>query len=116
MAGDKRSHGLVKFWWVLAAMLGAAAGAGAESLCGPANTLAAIVGIGLSLALAVGYLERPVGPGRTTPRWPRTRWRQQAPRRRTESAKNPARRAKLHAVNGRKRGDPPVSGTPDAGL
>jgi hypothetical protein len=115
MAGDKGSQGLIKFWWVLAAMLGAAVGAAAESLWGSVNTLGAIVGIGLSLALAVGYLERPIGSGRTTPRWPRTRSRQPLPRRRTESAKDPARRAKLHAVNGRKRGDPPVSGTPEAG-
>ncbi|HLW69759.1 MAG TPA: hypothetical protein VKS22_03965 [Candidatus Binataceae bacterium] len=114
MAGDKRSQGLVKFWWVLAATLGAAAGAAAESLWGPANTLGAIAGIGLSLALAVGYLERPIQPGATTPRWPRPRWRQPAPRRRPESAKSSTPRAKLHAVNGRKRGAPPVSGTPDA--
>jgi hypothetical protein len=110
MAGEKRSQGLVKFWWVLAAMAGAAVGATAEAFWGPANTLCAIVGVGLSLALAVGYLERPLQAGRRTTGWSRMRWNGQAPRRRAESVKSAARRVKLHAVNGRKRSEPPATG------
>ncbi|MGH7841819.1 MAG: hypothetical protein ACRETH_00260 [Steroidobacteraceae bacterium] len=110
MSGDKRSQGLVKFWWVLAAMLGAAAGAAAEAIGGATETAWGIVGIGLSLALAVGYLERPARPGRGggIPRWPRAGMHAQ--HRHPEPAKGVPRRAKLHAVSGRKRGEPPNSG------
>ena len=113
MSGDKRSTPLVKFWWVLAATLGAAAGAISAGLWGLGNAFWGILGVGVPIALAVGFVERS-GPGRRGPgasRGPRVGRHEPAPRRRHEGYKSFSRRGKLHAITGRKSAEPPSSGS-----
>ncbi len=110
LPGEKNSARLVKFWWVLAATMGASAGAIVATDWGIARTLWAIGGIGLPLATAVGYLEWSsrfkVRAKGTTP--VRTN-RGPTPRTvRTGQSPHLIRRGQLHAVS-RKNVDPPSS-------
>jgi hypothetical protein len=112
MSGGKGSQQLTVFWWVLAAMLGAGAGATAAATQGLPSTIWAIARVGLPILVVVGVLEwTAVHPGQGK----RTRWREagrpvaQPPRGRNGSKLAP-RRAQLHAITGRKTADPPASG------
>jgi hypothetical protein len=104
MSGDKRSADLVKFWWVLAATVGAAAGAVAAELWGIAYTFWGIAGVGVPLALAIGFVERSGWRGRRPGalRGPRVRRPGPAPVHHRPGSKSFSRRGKLHAITGRK--------------
>lgn len=111
MSGDKRSARLVKFWWVLAATIGAAVGALSDKVWGLAYCFWAIAGIGIPIALAVAFVERsgPHGRAPRTTRGAGLRMHQPAGLRRRDQFKGFPRRAKLHAIVGRKRAEPPSS-------
>ena len=112
MSGDKGSRGLVKFWWVLAAIVGAGAGAAAATTQGLSSTIWAIAGVGIPILAIVGVLEWTADrPTRSTrPRWRAARRPAvQAPQRGYGSKLAP-RRAQLHAITGRKAAEPPSSG------
>lgn len=109
MSGGKSSPRLVRFWWVLAAMLGAAAGAAAVVALGLTTTLWAIVGVGLPLAGMVGYLEWS-DAGRARPSWKSTAHRPLTATPRGHNYKPPIRRrGQLHAITRRKTVEPPSS-------
>jgi hypothetical protein len=109
MSVGKGSQRLTKFWWVLAAMIGAVAGATAAATQGLTNTIWAIAGVGIPILVVIGVLEwtsvdpargrkrrrevRPIGP----------------PARARDGSKLAPRRAQLHAINGRKTAEPPSS-------
>src|ERR1700736_6131575 len=103
MIGDKGSARLVKFWWVLASMIGATAGAISVSCFGISNTIWGIAGVGLPIGAAIGYIEwcadrRPAGGRR---QWSEVRLRPSASQR-SHSYKENRRRGQLHAFTGRK--------------
>jgi hypothetical protein len=109
MSGDRSSPRLVRFWWVLAAMVGASAGAAAVVGWGFITTLWAIVGVGLPLAAMVGYLEWS-DRSRARPGWTSTAHRQLSAAPRGHSYKAPMRRrGQLHAITRRKSVEPPSS-------
>jgi hypothetical protein len=112
MSGDKGSRRLVKFWWVLASITGAGAGAAAAATQGLSNTIWAIGGVGLPLLAIVGILEwaadRPTTGVR--PRWRAVRRPAVQAQPRTYGSKLAPRRAQLHAIAGRKTAEPPSSG------
>ena len=111
MTGDKSSGRLVKFWWVLFATAGAAGGATTVSFFGLSNTIWVILGIGLPLGAALGYLESRADRRSTTMRrpWPEIKNRP-APMRRVNGYKQAPRRGQLHAITRRKTAEPPSSG------
>jgi hypothetical protein len=111
MTVDKGSRRLVKFWWVLFATVGAAGGATVASFFELSSTIWGILGVGLPVGAALGFLEwradrRPAvvrGP------WPEAKNRP-APPRRAYGYKQPPRRGQLHAITRRKTAEPPSSG------
>ncbi len=113
MSGDKGSPRLVKFYWVVAAMVGAIIGAGVVSLYGPAVTVWGIAGVGLPIAALVAYLEWSSGEvqRRTTVR-PRLEEKRRVPcpQRRRYDYKTPGSRGQLHAIS-RQKTEPPSSST-----
>lgn len=113
MASGKGRRQLVGFWWVLAFMLGAAAGALSSNLVGMPYTAWWIVGFCGSAALVVGIVEwfgqgRQAGSSRSATRWrPPARTKLSQPPQRISREKGSGRRGQLHAINGRKTADPP---------
>ncbi len=112
MSGEKSRRRLDKFWWLLASILGAAAGTASTVLFGTFDTLIGIVGIGVPVGLALLTLEWSAGRKRSPERktWTESRHLGQSPRR-ASVPKSPPRRGQLHAITGRKSSDPPASGT-----
>ncbi len=115
MTGDKSSRRLVKFWWVLFATVGAATGATAVSLFGLTTTVWSILGVGLPIGAAIGYIEWRADGRLLAARkpWPEAKHRQPPPHR-AHGYKAPPRRGQLHAITRRKTADktaePPSSG------
>ena len=111
MSGGKGSRRLVKFWWVLAAMVGADAGATAAAMQGFPSTLWAIAGVGIPILAVIGVLEWTADdPARgASKRWRDVRRPVAQPQRVRDAAKLVPRRAQLHAINGRKTAEPPSS-------
>jgi len=114
MASGKGRRQLVGFWWVLAFMLGAAAGSLSSNLIGISYTAWWVVGFCGSAAVVVGMVEwfgqghrsgsRPAGMGRPFMRTNLT------PPQKDAQHKTASRRGQLHAITGRKSADPPSSG------
>src|SRR5262249_14000959 len=112
MIGDKGSRRLVKFWWVLFATLGAAAGASGTSFFGLYNTVWGLIGVGLPIGLAIAIIEWR-SDGRVPAKrksWPEIKSGQSGSRRSYGYKPNP-RRGQLHAITRRKSAEPPSSGT-----
>jgi hypothetical protein len=116
MAGDKGSRRFVRFWWVLAFTLGAIAGAGSLMLAGLQYTAWWIVGVCGTL-MAVTAIFESYGDGHPIlPRAARRRWhppiqRHQPPiGRGSAKPKDPVRRGRLRAINGKKIAEPPSGG------
>ena len=111
MSGGRGSRRLVKFWWVLAAMVGAGAGAAAAATQGLTNTIWAIAGGGIPVLLVVAVLEwTTADPAHgTRQRWREVRRPLAQPQRVRNGSKLVPRRAQLHAINGRKTAEPPSS-------
>ena len=112
MSGENGSQNLVKFWWVLALMIGAIAGAVAAVWLGITCTIWGILGIGLPLSLMMAVLERTSRPrgGRGHKVWAGSRSTVAPGPRRNIGEKRSGRRGQLHAINGRKTAEPPSSG------
>jgi len=117
MARDKGSRPLLKFWCVLAFTVGAAAGALSLEFLQPQSTVWLIVFLG-AISAAVAIFEQfgdPRGRNLRPPIYP-PRWsgRHQAnlpmPPHKQASGKHPPRRARLHAITGKKNAEPPSSG------
>src|ERR1700726_214566 len=115
MAGDDGSRRFVRFWWVLAFIVGASAGAFSVTLIGIPYTAWGLVGFGVPIATAVGVLEwfgerRLLGP-RARNGWPKPVRMDFAPgRQKSGKPKSTPRRGQLRAITGRKTADPPSSG------
>jgi len=118
MARDKGSRRLNKFWFVSAFTCGVAAGAVSLSYVRAQGTFWIVLFFG-AIAGAVAIFEQfgkphsnslrsPAGPSRWTRR--AQPFHPAAPRK-SAGGKPPARRAKLHAINGKKSAEPPSSGT-----
>lgn len=115
MASGKGRQQLVGFWWVLAFMLGAAAGALSSSLIGISYTVWWVVGFCGSAALVVGIAEwfgqnRRTGSGPAVMRRPLMRAKLNQSLQKSSMNKTSMRRGQLHAITGRKRVEPPSSG------
>jgi hypothetical protein len=116
MAGDGGSRRFVRFWWVLAFILGASAGAFSVTLIGIPYTAWGLVGFGVPIATAIGFLEwfgerRLLRPHRTHNRLRKpTRMDFALARHKTVKPKPAPRRGQLRAITGRKTADPPSSG------
>jgi hypothetical protein len=115
MASGKGRRQLVGFWWVLAFMLGAAAGALSSNLIGISYTAWWVVGFCGSAAVVVGIAEwfghnHRAGSGPATMRRPFIRANLTQPSQKDPQDKAATRRGQLHAIRGRKRADPPSSG------
>ncbi len=115
MAGGKGRQQLVGFWWVLAFMLGAAAGALSSSLIGISYTAWWVVGFCGSAAVVVGIAEwlgqnRRAGSSPVRMRRPFMRTNLTQPSQKDSQHKTSTRRGQLHAISGRKMVDPPSSG------
>jgi hypothetical protein len=113
MAGDNGSRRFVKFWWVLAFIVGVPVGAVSVITCGLPDTIWGIVGFGLPIAGMVAALEWFGGRRRKTSPV-RSQWRRlprvEAPQsRKTAKARPTQRRGQLHAITGRKTAEPPSS-------
>ena len=118
MARETGSGRPYKFWWVLAFTLGTAGGALASQLLHAQNTVWIILFLG-AVTGAVAIFEQfgdsrgresraPINPARwggrslpSHPVLPRTQ----------ANGKLQARRARLHAITGKKNAEPPSSGT-----
>jgi hypothetical protein len=113
VATGKGRRQLVGFWWVLAFMLGAAAGALSSNLIGMPYTAWWIIGFCGSAVLVVGIAEwfgqgRQSGHNAAATRWrPPARTKFSQPPQRILREKGARRRGQLHAINGRKMADPP---------
>jgi hypothetical protein len=114
MAGGNGRRQLVGFWWVLAFMLGAAAGALSANLVGLSYTVWWIVGFCGSAAVVVWMAEwfgQSRGTSVGTKRWrPNARVMLTQPAQKNSRDKASRSRGQLHAITGRKRADPPSSG------
>ncbi len=113
MSGSKGSRRLDKFWWVLAAMVGAGVGATAATTQGLPSTVWAIVGVGVPILVVLGILEWTADSSKTgrPKQWREVRRRPVAQAQRSRGGNKLApRRAQLHAINGRKSAEPPSSG------
>ncbi|MGH7931543.1 MAG: hypothetical protein ACREQN_00095 [Candidatus Binataceae bacterium] len=113
MAGDNRSRRLVKFWWVLAFVLGAVLGTIVGSLLGLRNTIVMVASVGVIAAVAVATVELGLEPPQRVVRSIVPAWRKPLHPLSTGTAAKPpkgkaeARRGQLHAISGRKIADPP---------
>jgi hypothetical protein len=115
MAAGSGSRRFVRFWWVIAFLVGVAVGAVCVTFAGIPDTIWAVLGFGVPVAAVIGALEW-FGDSRVSlPRPAHGRWRrpmrmaphpQKPPRR----PKPSSRRGQLHAIDGRKAADPPSSG------
>ncbi len=115
MASGKGRQQLVGFWWVLAFMLGATAGALSSNLIGMSYTVWWVVGFCGSAAAVVGIAEwfgqnRRTGSGPAATRRPLNRANPNQSLQKNSAHKTLTRRGQLHAITGRKRADPPSSG------
>jgi hypothetical protein len=115
MAGEKHTRRFVKFWRVLALMSGAVTGAFSVHFFGLAQTLWWIIGGGIAIAAAAGIFEwfddrRWPGPRLVRNGWGKAGWSNRAGEPRKPPVGKPRRRAQLHAIAGRKSGEPPSSG------
>jgi hypothetical protein len=117
MTGDNGSRHFVKTWWALAFMLGAVSGTAAVTLAGVSYAVWGIAGLGLPIVALVAILERLSGRSLLARRSAHSRWRQPLrtshaqPQSRTTKGKMLPGRGQLRAIAGRKRGEPPSSGT-----
>lgn len=116
MAGDKGSRRFVRLWWVLAFSAGAIAGAGSMNLAGLQYTVWWIVGVCGTLIAVTAIFERYSDSSLISSRNSRRRWHPPAAGRQTPAArslakpKDPVRRGRLRAINGKKIAEPPSGG------
>jgi hypothetical protein len=116
MAGEKGSRRFVKLWWVLAFTIGAVAGATSIALAGLQYTVWWIVGVCGTLMAVTAIFERygdskPMLPRSTRRRWHPPLQRHPPPIGRTATKpKDPVRRGRLRAINGKKIAEPPSGG------
>jgi hypothetical protein len=114
MPGDKSSPRLVRFWWVIAAMAGATAGATVVAFYGLTVTVWGVAGAGIPIAALVAYIElsgasrqsRPVAGGRFDDKTQPFK-----PSRSRYDYKAPGPRGQLRAITRRKT-EPPSSTSP----
>ena len=115
MSGGKYTRQFVKFWWVLAFVAGAVAGASSAHILGLAQTLWWTIGGGAAIAAAAGILEwfedrRWLGPRLVRNGWHKPAWNYPAEGPRKTPGGKARPRAQLYAIAGRKTADPPSSG------
>jgi hypothetical protein len=116
MAGDKGSRRFVRLWWVLAFTIGAVAGAASITLAGLQYTAWWIVGVCGTLMVVTAIFERYGDSKPILPRSARRRWHPPLQRhpppagRTTAKPKDPVRRGRLRAINGKKVAEPPSGG------
>jgi len=118
MARDKGSRRLTKFWFMFVFTCGTAVGAILLSYLHIQGTLWAILLFGaIAGALAIfEQFSKPHGHNLRAPLGP-SRWTRRAQPfhpgtpRKPVNGKPPVRRAKLHAITGKKSAEPPSSGT-----
>jgi hypothetical protein len=118
MAGDKVSRRLVKFWWVVAFVVGAGLGTVSTVIVGPRNAIWLITSFGVIVGAVVAVVElggeRPDYVNRALSRpWfgpPRSSGRGK-PSAHKPKDKPHGRRGQLHAISGKKTADPPSHGS-----
>jgi hypothetical protein len=118
MAGEKGSRRFIRLWWVLAFSAGAVAGAASIALVGLQYTVWWIVGVCGTLIAVTAIFERYGDGNLILPRTARRRWRPPTqgrtipPKRDLAKPKDPVRRGRLRAINGKKIAEPPSGGVP----
>ncbi|MGH8014435.1 MAG: hypothetical protein ACREQ4_18250 [Candidatus Binataceae bacterium] len=113
MAGDNVSRRLIKFWWVVAFVVGAGLGTVSTVVVGPRNAIWLIATFGIIAGAVVAVVElggeRPAYVNRALSRtwFTPSRAQLKVSQHKPPKDKPSARRGQLHAVTGKGTADPP---------